>query len=122
MIGGPLLINFEDHGVSFDVGPAFPDLNTLYRAAAFAFVKPYTLSAQLGRISEERSTELLASAYAEGVIFDSRPAMSRSEVRDWLIAHPTEFTIIRSYAEHRPNFEETHGNAADAGPTPAPSD
>lgn len=122
MIFGPLLIKFEAHEVEFDVGPAFTDLNPLYRAAAIAYVQPYTLSSQLGRISEERSTELLAAAYAEGVIFDSRPTMTSQEIRSWLIAHPNEFTIIREYAEHRRNFEEGDGNAESPGPETGSSD
>jgi len=103
---GPIHMVFKDLGVSFVVGPAFSDLNTLYHAASLAFVKPYILSVQLGRLSEERSQELLASTYAEGVVFESEPPMSPTDVRAWLLAHPEEFTIIREYAEHRANFED----------------
>lgn len=119
MTGDPLHISFEYLEVGFDFGPAFIDLNTLYRAAAQVYVKPYTLASQLGRISEERSVELLASAYAEGVIFQSSPSMSTREVKKWLIKHPEEFAIIRAHAECRRNFEEQNGESGGTGSTPS---
>lgn len=96
--------------VRIDIMPAIAELNPFYRAAAMAFVQPYSLSAALGRITEETATDALARAYAEGVISGSPDApftaYSTHEWYHWLIDHPAEFADLRSVAEMKSNFVE----------------
>lgn len=110
----PLVIEFEQHGIRFRVGPAFVDLNPVFRAASEALLRPYRLALQMGRVNDEQSLHLLARAYSESVIIEADPEMGREAVYRWLVDHPADFDVIRSFAEHRPNFEEvTDGGAGD---------
>lgn len=99
-----LVAELPDVGVTFEIGPAFIDLNPLFAAASETLIRPYIIAIQLERVSDEKQLDLLARAYAESVIIASKPDMSRPALYDWLMAHPDEFTAIREYAEHRPNF------------------
>lgn len=99
-----LSIVFADHGVTFECLPAVMDLNPIYRAAVEGILRPQIFRSFVGAIGEQKSLELMARVYVEGVIIESEPEMSDAERYDWIIAHPFEFEEMRSYAEHRPNF------------------
>ena len=114
-----LVAELPDVGTTFELAPAFTDLNPLFAAASEALIRPYIVAIQLERVPDEKQLDLLARVYAESVIIASTPDMSRPALYDWLKAHPAEFTALREYAEHRPNFvdEEQDGqeqNQADA--------
>lgn len=114
------VMDFQDHGLRFEVGPAFVDLNPLFRAASEALLKPYALAAQLGRLDEKHALQLLARAYSESVIISADPEMSRDEVFSWLLSHEEDFNVLRSYAEHRDNFV-SEGRDGNQLPEPGPS-
>ena len=99
-----LIADLPDAGVTFELGPAFIDLNPLFAAASEALLRPYVVAIQLERVSDEKQLDLLARVYAESVIIASKPDMERPALYDWLLAHPAEFNALREYAEHRPNF------------------
>lgn len=113
-------ITFEEDGYSIDCWPAIAEINPLYSAAAQAFLRPHALGAQMGRLSEGRSEELLSQVYAEGVIAGSpSPRFDSYYPRDWrkwLLENREQFRILRSICEVRRNFEdpdkiETQGGA-----------
>lgn len=115
----------EDFGVEVDILPAVPEFNPLFNAAATACIKPLSLSAHLGRLSEEVAQEALARAYAEGVIVGSPTPelehLDREGWYQWLLQHPDEFAIIRSIAEVKRNFDpdaEDTQNAQRSSDTP----
>ena len=99
-----LVAELPDAGVTFEIGPAFVDLNPLFAAASEALIRPYVVAIQLERISEEKQLDLLARVYAESVIIESKPEMDRPALYKWLLDHQAEFEALREYAEHRPNF------------------
>ena len=101
-------LQFED-GIEIDIAPAIPEWNSIYNAASMAHAKPFTFAAQAGRLSEERSVEILAHTYAEGVIVGSpTPGLdgfSPREWRAWLLSNPEKFATIRGIAEVKRNFD-----------------
>lgn len=108
-----LLAEMPDAGVTFEVGPAFVDLNPLFAAASEALIRPYIIAIQLERIAPEKHLDLLARVYAESVIIASTPEMSRPVLYKWLLDHPAEFIALREYTEHRPNFVDEEEDGAD---------
>lgn len=103
-------ITFEYLDVSIDVLPAVVAENAVFRAAFAAYVQPYRLAAQLGRLSEDTARRGLAKAYAEGVITGSpTPALcdyGRADWERWLLEHPDEFETIRAVCEVAENFKD----------------
>lgn len=110
--------------LALHIGPAVVGMNALFDAACMAFVKPYSLAQQAGRLTEEEALVPLAKAYAEAVIVRSespehegfRPA----DWEKWLLANPEKFAIIRSIAEVKRNFDpdaEVNHAQQPAGPT-----
>lgn len=101
-------LNFED-GDEVDIGPAIAELNSVFHAASMAHVQPFTFAVQAGRLSEERSLEILADAYAEGVMMGSPTpeltGFSTKQWRKWLLNNPEKFANIRSIAEVKRNFD-----------------
>lgn len=110
---------FPEPHLSIDCWPPFPDLNMLFAAAAKAFVDPYTLAAQMGKISEESAIMVQAQAYAEGVVANSQTeGYEAYGVREWLaffLEHPDHFDELRRHLEVRRNWDDPteaqHGGA-----------
>lgn len=92
----------ETDGMAIDFYPADPRVNCLFKAAADSFVAPLNFAQRSGRLSEERATEALAKAYAEGVVAGSPcPQFDGYTTRDWahwLVKHPDEFEDLRAVA------------------------
>jgi len=111
--------------MEIDICAADFDSNPLFRASSIAHIRPYAFAAQVGRLSEERSLQLLAKSYAEGVIVGSpSPGFTDFTIpqwEQWLLGNPEKFATIRAIAEVKRNFDpnaETPPNAQSAsGPT-----
>ncbi len=107
--------------ISLDCAPPFPDVNTVFRAGATAFLEPNRLAIECGKMSTAGAERLYAMVYAEGVILSSPTEgfeeFSRPDWTAWLIAHPVHFEKLRNCLDHRKNWEEPDepGGAEDGG-------
>jgi len=101
-------------GLAIDIMPADIDLNPVYQAAVLTHLRPYTLAASLGRLSEERSEQLLARVYADGIIVgsptDGHDKWRQADWEKWLLEHKEEFATLRSVAETPEAFKEGYGS------------
>ena len=101
--------------------PPFPDVNTVYRAGATAFLEPRQLAIDCGKMSDKGAERLYAMVYAEGVILSSPTegfeGFSRPDWTAWLIEHPVHFQKLRDCLDHRKNWEEPDesGGTEDGG-------
>ena len=101
--------------------PPFPDVNTIFRAGATAFLEPNRLAIDCGKMSKAGAERLYAMVYAEGVILSSPTEgfeeFSRPDWTAWLIEHPVHFQELRDLLDHRKNWEEPDepGGAEDGG-------
>lgn len=111
-----LTIEFQDlGGLRMEFGAGHTDLNVCYDAAVKAYVQPYALGIQAGRVSEEKQLEIQMKAYACGVVMRTDPQMTEEEVFEWFREHPSEFATLFSYADHRENFDGDHHEHGNAG-------
>lgn len=122
MICPIITIQFAEHDIEFDVGPALADLNIYFEVAHMAILQPHTFAAQLGgkHMPEEKARGLMAQAFVEGCIFESRPEMTADQRYAWLIGHPFEYEKFKGIVEMRSNFVE--GGNDDAGTAPETSE
>lgn len=91
-----------------DVYPADFELNPAFAAAVEAYVKPYALAEELGRLDEDAARWALARAYAAAVIYGSPDedlaGLDREGWVSWLLEDPVRFDDLRALCEDRTNF------------------
>ena len=96
--------------VTIDCAPPFPDLNLFFRAAAQAFIAPYQLAIDVGKLTEASAERIYAMAYAEGVIMSSPTegfeSFEPADWTQWLIEHPIHFRNLREICDYRRNWED----------------
>lgn len=99
---------FPEPHLSLDCWPPFPEVNSVYAAAAKAFIDPYRLALEVGKIEEKTALHFFARLYSEGVI-DKSPTpgfekLTQVDWATWLMDHPDHFAELRALCEHEGNW------------------
>ena len=99
--------------LSIDCRPPFPEVNPIFRACFHAYMQPYELAIEVGKIAEETAVGIMAHTYAEGVVAKSpTPGFENMKAADWrkfFADHPGHFAELRSYCEARGNWDSVQG-------------
>ena len=101
---------FAEPHLSIDCWPPFADLNAIFMAASKAFLDPYRLAIDCGKLSDERADDLLMQAFAEGVVASSpTPGYEGWSGREWLKffrENPDHFDELRRHLTVRRNWDD----------------